>query len=296
MFILAVAIIAISFSSIFVKWSAAPVAIMAMYRLWMTNVLMLPFVWRKGSEMFTLGGKATGLLVGSGAALGLHFLLWMESLRYTSVASSTAFMALEPVMVMLGSYWAFQQRSSLSRIIGMAVAVVGAIAIGWGDWGLSPQALQGDLLSVLGTAAVALHMILGQSLRSKLSSVSYSFAVFAVAGGVLALYSLIQGYAFFGYKAVDWGVFALLAVVPTILGHYIFNWLLKYMDATSVSMSVLGEPIGATILAYFLLGEALTAIQLGAGVLLIGGVWLFIRSNGQQAVPHEVDAVTKESA
>jgi drug/metabolite transporter (DMT)-like permease len=277
--LLLVGIIAISFSSIFVKWSSSPVSVIAMYRLWITNAIMLPFCFKYSPEIKRIKPKVWFKLALSGAALGLHFLFWMGSLRFTTVASSTAILTLEPIFVMLGSLWLFRQHTSRAALICMIIAIIGAIVIGWGDFRFSGEALEGDFLSLLGTVTVAGHMLLGKKLREHISAYVYSFFVFFFAGSVLAVYNIGMGYSFINYEWKEWGNFLLLAIVPTVFGHYLFNWLLQYMKATSVSMTVLGEPLGATILAYFLLGEKITYVQMGAGVLLLIGVALFIRSN-----------------
>lgn len=237
-----VGIIAISFSSIFVRWSTADVAVIAMYRLFLTNLLMLPFVWKYRHEMMRLSLRQWGLLLASGVMLALHFLLWMGSLRLTSVASSTVILALEPILILAGSVWLFKAKINRMMIIGMGIALLGSIVIGAGDFQLAGTALQGDVLSLLGTIAVAVHMLLGQFLRAGLSAFSYNFWVFFVAACTLAVYNLIMGHPFGGYAASEWGIFLLLAIVPTIFGHYLFNWLLQYMNATTVSMGVLGNP------------------------------------------------------
>ncbi|KQY87275.1 multidrug transporter [Paenibacillus sp. Root52] len=272
-----VGIIAISFSSIFVRWSSADVAVIAMYRLFLTNLLMLPFIWKYRHEMLRLNVRQWALLVASGVMLALHFLLWMGSLRLTSVASSTVILALEPILILAGSIWLFKAKVNRMMIIGMGIALLGSIAIGAGDFQLAGTALQGDILSLLGTIAVAVHMLLGQFLRSGLSAFSYNFWVFFVAACTLAVYNLIQGHAFGGYAATEWGIFLLLAIVPTIFGHYLFNWLLQYMNATTVSMGVLGEPVFSSLLAWMLLGESLSTLQMSAGVFILFGVWIFIR-------------------
>lgn len=272
-----VGIIAISFSSIFVRWSSADVAVIAMYRLFLTNLLMLPFIWKYRHEMLRLNVRQWVLLVASGVMLALHFLLWMGSLRLTSVASSTVILALEPILILAGSIWLFKAKVNRMMIIGMGIALLGSIAIGAGDFQLAGTALQGDILSLLGTIAVAVHMLLGQFLRTGLSAFSYNFWVFFVAACTLAVYNLIQGHAFSGYAASEWGIFLLLAIVPTIFGHYLFNWLLQYMNATTVSMGVLGEPVFSSLLAWVLLGESLSSLQMSAGVIILFGVWIFIR-------------------
>ncbi|OPH47301.1 multidrug transporter [Paenibacillus ferrarius] len=281
MFLL-IGIIAISFSSIFVRWSDAPASVIAMYRLLMTNVLMLPFLWNYRHEIARIRLKDWLRTAISGIALGLHFLFWMDSLRFTTVASSTAILTLEPICVLLGAFLLYGQRTSRAALIAMCVAIVGAVCIGWGDFQFSGNALKGDLLSLIGTLAVALHMLLGKGLREHMSAFVYSFFVFLFAGMVLAITNLFTGVSFFAYAPKEWGVFLLLAIVPTVFGHYVFNWLLKYMNASSVSMTVLGEPLGASLLAYFILGETITTVQLLAGCLLLVGVGMFLRSNEKQ--------------
>ncbi|MDQ1909096.1 DMT family transporter [Paenibacillus sp. GD4] len=282
-----IGIIAISFSSIFIRWSEAPVSIIAMYRLFLTALLLLPLLPKHWPDVKRLSLKDWHLLFWSGLTLGLHFLLWMGSLRYTTVASSTAIMSLEPLLVMLGSFLLFGHRTKASAILGMTIAMIGALLIGWGDWGLEGSALYGDVLSFLGTAAVAVHMLVGKTLREHISAFVYSFFVFVLAAVVLAFYNAAAGYSFSAYPPKEWGLFLLLAVVPTLFGHYLFNWLLKYMSATSVSMSVLGEPVGATLLAFLLLGEPVTWLQAAAGSLLIFGVWLFLTVNEKAKNPFE---------
>lgn len=272
-----IGIIAISFSSIFVRWSDADVAVIAMYRLYLTNLLLLPVAWKYRHVLFRLTARQWGWLAASGAMLALHFLLWMASLRLTTVASSTVILTLEPVMVMVGSYFLFRTRTNSVMLIGMGIAIAGSVVIGAGDFKLSGDALLGDLLSFFGTVAVAIHVLIGKKLMEKIDSFPYSFWVFAFAATFLAFYNVAQGNRFTGYEAKEWGIFLLLAIVPTLFGHYLFNWLLKYMNATAVSMSVLGEPVISSLLAWVLLKEALTGYQLGAGLLILFGVWLFIR-------------------
>ncbi|MCR2807018.1 DMT family transporter [Paenibacillus soyae] len=280
-----IGIIAISFSSIFVRWSEADVAVIAMYRLYLTNLLLLPLAWRYRNELFRLSPRQWGWLTASGAMLALHFLLWMASLRLTTVASSTVILTLEPLMVMLGSYFLFKTKASRIMLIGMFIAIAGSAVIGAGDFRLSGTALLGDALSLLGTAAVAIHMLIGKKLRESIDAFPYNFWVFATAATFLALYNIAQGNSFTGYEAREWGIFLLLAIVPTLFGHYLFNWLLKYMNATAVSMSVLGEPVIASLLAWVLLKEALAGYQLVAGAFVLFGVWLFIRFGDKAEKP-----------
>lgn len=277
--LLVAGIAAISFSSIFIRWSHAPSSVMAMNRLFITAVLMLPFVIRSKPDLRALRPGDWGLMAVSGLFLALHFLFWMESLAYTSVASSTIILALEPIFILAGAFWLFKERTTRKAILGLAVAILGAALIGWGDIGVSGKALTGDLLSLAGTAAVAAHLLVGQRMASRVPSLFYSAFVFTVSGIAFLGYNLIRGIALVSYPPREWGIFLLLAIVPTVFGHVLFNWLLQYVNAVTVSMSVLGEPVGATILAFALLGEKLTLPQLAAGLVIIWGVWYFLRHN-----------------
>jgi len=271
-----IGIVAISFSSIFIKWSDAPASIQGMYRLFFTSLLMLPFARPYTGAAAALGKRDWLMLLASGFMLALHFLLWMGSLQYTSVASSTMIMALEPLFIMLGAYFLFKEKTALSAMLGMGIAIAGVCFIGWGDVGISADNLKGDLLSIGGTAAVAVHLLIGQKIVVRMPSYLYSLIVFISAAAVFAVYNLAMSVPFFDYPPREWGIFVLLAVVPTVFGHILFNWLLQYVSATTVSMNILGEPVGASILAYFLLHEQLTGLQWAGSLLVMSGLAAYL--------------------
>lgn len=131
------------------------------------------------------------------------------------------------------------------------------------------------------------HLLLGQRLVVRMPSYLYSLIVFVSAALVFAVYNLITGTAFFAYPAREWGIFVLLAVVPTVFGHILFNWLLQYVSATTVSMNILGEPVGASILAFLLLGEHLSGLQWAGGVLVLAGLGVYLYSGRKKTLELE---------
>lgn len=272
---LAISIVAVSFSAIFVKWSNAPSTVLSMYRMWFACVLMLPIVWTKRAEFRKIGKREARMLVFSGLFLALHFALWFESLKLTTVASSTIILALQPLVSLLGGFLFFKERTTKASVFMMVIAMFGVALIGWGDFGLSAQAIHGDLLSFLCVIAVVGYLFIGQSVVRKLSHWIYSFSVFLSAAVFLTIYNVATAQELFAYPAREWGVFALLAIVPT-LAHIINNWLLNYVNATTISVSILGEPVGASLLAVWLLGEHMTGIQIAGGVLVLTGMFLFL--------------------
>lgn len=271
--------VAVSFSSILIKWSAAPSSVLGMYRLLLTVVFMLPFLPKYRKYIAALSTREWGSLLLAGLFLGLHFLFWIGSLKYTTVGSSVILMALEPVFVMLGAFLVFRERTGQAALIGMGVALLGTVVVSGGDMGQPGASLFGDVLSVLGAVFISINMLIGQSLRTNMSSFVYNFMIFLIAGLVMVLYNLALGVPMIHYSHREWGIFLLLAIVPTVFGHALFNWVLKYVRATTVSMTILGEPVGAIILAFFLLGEPITVYHIIGGALTLAGVFVFLRTH-----------------
>ncbi|MCL6517247.1 DMT family transporter [Alicyclobacillus sp.] len=290
-------VIAVSFSAIFIKWCSAPPAVIGAWRLWITLLLLFPAAWRQRDVLWSLRVSDWGRLMGSGAFLGLHFLAWIGSLHATSVASSMIITALQPVFVMLGARLWFGERTSATGWASVALALAGTAVIPWGDRTLAQGALYGDLLSLLGTLAISGYLLIGQRVRSRLPSTAYNTVVFAVAAAVLTAAAVLSGQSLWRHPARDWALFALLALVPTLFGHALFNWLLRYVDASLISVTVLGEPVGAIALAAWLLGEPVRAPQAIGGLCVLVGVGLYLRtrrrtpSGPPRAVAGEAPAV-----
>lgn len=288
---LLISIIAISFSAIFVKWSDSPATILSMYRMWLACALMLPMVYLNRLEFKKLTKRDWRLLFFSGTFLALHFALWFNSLKLTTVASSTIILALQPIISLLGGFLFFRERTTSSAIMTMGIAIIGAMMIGWGDITLDSKALLGDICSFLSVIAVVGYLLIGQSIVKKMSHWIYTCTVFFFAACLLTIYNLVIGEHLTGYPPKEWGIFLLLAIVPTI-AHVINNWLLNYVNATTISMSILGEPVGATILAILLLGETLVGWQIAGGLLVLFGVFFFLLQQQQKReIRQEKEAV-----
>lgn len=282
---LLIGVIAVSTSAIFVKLSSAPAPIIATYRLLFSVLLTVPFLfWTRGvlRELVRLKRKQWLLVTCSGAFLASHFLLWFESLQYTSVASSTVLVTLQPLFAFLGGYLLFHERLRLLALAGGFLAIAGSFIIGWGDFRIGGMALWGDILALLGAMTVTGYFLIGQYVRQAMSLTAYTLAVYSITTLFLVGYDLLFGYPLIGYPLADWGWFFCLALIPTLLGHSIFNWAIKWLSTSTISMSILGEPVGTAILAYFILDEKLTGPQwIGGGVILFG-IFLFIRYNHQE--------------
>ncbi|WP_354486086.1 DMT family transporter [Paenibacillus sp. PvP094] len=287
--LLLISILSVSISSIMIKSSDTATAVAGMYRLYISVIIMLPFVpWK--ALLISKMNKKDWVTVGvAGLFLGLHFLFWMESLVHTSVASSMVILSLQPLFVMMGSYFMFREQNSMLTIFSLIAALIGSIIIAWGDLGISREAILGDGLSLLGTILVSAYMLAGQKVSRKIDSNLYSILVFFLGGTVMLVYCLFNQIPIVGYRSSDWTYFLLLAVIPTIFGQNIFNLLLKTIGATTVSVGIIGEPVLAILLAYLFLGETISAFQLTGGLItLFGmGMYFWIRSSSHFAAKQE---------
>lgn len=275
-----VGVIGISLSSIFVKYSTAPSAVTAAYRLLWTILLMSPVTFGNREirqELFHVSRRNFLLSGLSGVFLAFHFTLWFESLHHTSVASSTTIVCTEVIWVSLGYALFLKGRMSLRAIIAIAITLVGSALIAFADSSAGDAHLYGDLLSLLAAIAVAAYVLLGRVVRETVSTTVYTYIVYSSCAVVLLIFCLIQGNSLFGYGISGIIVGLLLAVFSTILGHSIFSWCLKYFSPSFVSASKLCEPVVAAVLAGFLFEEFPSALQLAGGAMILGGVFYYSR-------------------
>lgn len=278
-------VLALSTSAIFVKLANAPSAVTAFYRLFFSLLVLLPFVVfnkDRRRELLGLSKKEWGLVMVSGVFLGVHYILWFESLRFTSVASSTVIVTLQPVFSMLLGYCFLREGQRGLSVLGCVVALFGSFIIGYGDFQRGALALMGDLMALLAAAVISSYFFVGQVVRKRVSAMVYSLLGYFASVVFLGVYAIIRSEAFFPYPAATWGCFLGLAVVSTIMGQFIFNLLLKWLSATTISMSILGEPIGTIILAYFILGERIAPKQVLGMAVIFGGLGLYFYSLAQR--------------
>ena len=270
-FLLLIGISAASTASIFIKLSDAPALIISAYRMVFASLILLPFachrkIWRDWSR------SEIGWLIVSGVFLSLHFAFWIGSLKYTSVASSVVLVSTHPIFVAIGSWLFLKERLGVRLILGICLSVLGSVFISYGDLSLFEGALFGDGLALLGAMTVSGYLLVGRKMRRGQNLLSYVFPVYATAGLALILLALLFQNPFFGYKPSNYFLFFLLALIPQLIGHTTFNWALKYIPASLVAITVLGEPVGSTILAYFVLGEKLTIWKVLGGISIFVGI------------------------
>ncbi len=268
-------ITAISFASILIRLADAPSLAIATYRVGLASIILTPY----GALKFPVirrrwNGQILGVTCLSGFFLALHFAFWIRSLQMTSVASSATLVSTAPLFVAIFAYFCLGERLSRHSWIGILLVLAGSGLIAGSDFHFSTEALSGDLMAVAGAVAASGYLLAGRFVRRQLDLTSYTLGAYGSAALLLLLVSTLTATPLSGFTNQTYLVLVLLAIVPQLIGHTTFNWTLRYLSPTTVAVLILGEPIGATLLAYWFFGEtaaptkALGLFILGTGIVL----------------------------
>ena len=274
---LIIGVLAVSTSAIFVKLTSAPAPVIAFYRLFFSTILIAPFFFMKNIREVKLMTKKDWIYsIIAGVFLAFHFILWFESLNFTSVASSVVLVTLQPLFAFIGTYLFFKEKVSKIALFSGALAISGSVIISWGDFKISGLALLGDILALAACAMITAYLLFGQGIRKRHSLGLYTFIVYGISSITLLFYCLLLQYPLAPYPVSDWYYFLLLAIVPTLLGHSLFNWSLKWVSTNTISIMILFEPVGAIALAYYLLDEKVFLTQIIGSTVIMIGILLFL--------------------
>ncbi len=275
--VLGIGLIAISFASIFIKLCNAPSLIIAAYRLIIASLFYSAFTRiRSGPILSAYSISQLKIALISGVFLTIHFATWISSLRFTSVASSVVLVQSAPIFVAIGSFIFLHEKPSKLMLLGILIAVIGSVIISAYDFSLDKNSLMGNLLAVAGAIGAAGYLLAGRKLRAEIDTFRYVTAVYTVAAILLLMIAILSKASLIGYSSRTYVLLVAIAIFPQIIGHTTVNWALKYFTATSVAVIILGEPIGASILALIILGETLNATKIIGGLIILTGVTIAI--------------------
>ena len=245
----------ISSSSILVLVSGATALACAFWRVFLASVILWGLRgFRGGVRRFVIDRHLLGYSVVSGALLAMHFLLWMESLFVVPVAVSTTVVVTYPLLSVVVDYCIFKERITVLQIVGLVVGFVGVLLF------MHPQILADDhsfgvLLAFSGALGATGYFSIGRFVRQKLDVLSYTITAYTSTSLLLLLYAVISNANLVNYSPQTYVSFVLLAVVPMICGHTLINFLLRHMKTSIATSIALGEPIGASLLAYLILQQ-----------------------------------------
>jgi drug/metabolite transporter (DMT)-like permease len=277
------AVLALAFSSIFItqlERAEVPPLTIAFYRMLLATILLAPvaFAWKR-KEIAAFQGKDIAMLGLGGLFLALHFGAWISSLKYIPIATSVVLVNSHPLFVVIASFLFLGQKPSRYGLLGTIIGLIGMLIISKDGLNNAEFALKGDLLAILGALAVVGYFIIGSKVRARVSLLGYVTPLYAVCSVFLFLWMLAAGHRIYPYGSTVWVYFFALAIVPTILGHTVFNWAIKHVSASTISLVFLGEPIGASILAFLFFGQKPPVATFTGGGLILFGIYLTMQAN-----------------
>jgi drug/metabolite transporter (DMT)-like permease len=277
--VLGMGIVAVSTASVFIRYAQvdAPSLTIAAFRLGLASLILLPLAWlRHGREFRELNAGDWLWALASGGFLAIHFATWITSLEYTTVASSVVLVSTSPLWVALTARLFLKERLTSRLLTGLLLAMAGSfvISIAEARSGVSSRPLLGNALALAGALAVSGYWLIGRRLRRHISLVPYVTMVYGFAALVLLAAALLLRQPLAGFKTSTYAWLLLLALLPQLLGHSSFNWALEHLPAAYVAVATLGEPVGAALLAYLLLGETPHPLKLAAAAVILAGIYL----------------------
>ena len=273
-----IGVLSVSFAAIFIRLADAPPLVIATYRLAIASAILIPIASIKSRQSLNkLSRHDIFLILLSSVFVALHFGLWITSLSYTSIASSVVLVTAHPAFVAIISYFLWNERLDKLTTGGIAVAFIGIIFINYGGFIFGPQVILGDLLALIAGFAMGAYLIIGRQLRARIDILTYLTILYTCSAAILLLATVASGYSFFGYSTTTYVMLVLLALVPQLIGHSSLNLAVRLIPVIFVSVAILGEPVGATILGYFILDETPTANEIIGGLLILSGIFLVMR-------------------
>jgi drug/metabolite transporter (DMT)-like permease len=284
---IAAAIVAVSTASILIRWSDSDAFTIAFYRLGFATLIILPFaLLDRSTPLRSLLRRDVLLMAGIGVVLAAHFALWITTLKTAgvTVASSVVLVTSHPVMVAFVSHFLLKERVSRMTAAGISLGFAGVVGIAVADLGVSTTTLGGDLAALGGGLMAGIYFLAGRRLRQRVSLPVYAFVVYGTAA--LAMFVLALGtgrLAPVGDLRRELLLFGAMAIIPQIGGHTLYNWSLRFVTAPVVSVSLVGEPIGSSLLAWALLGEVPSNLVAIGALLALAGIFLTAYSTGTAA-------------
>lgn len=277
--VLAVALAGVSFGSIFVRLAAAPALAIALWRMTLASAVVVPaaLVSRRAARRASV--RDWSLAAAAGGLLALHFGTWITSLQFTTVAASVLLVNTAPVFVAV-LMWLIGQRPGLRTWLAVALGVAGAVVIA-APTGADRGSLLGNLLAIGGAIAMAAYLLLAREAQRGLGYLPYVAVAYGTAAAVLWAAVLSSGTPWWGFDSGTWAALAAMAVVSQLVGHGGYNWSLRHLHPAFVSIALTGEPVLASLLAWWLLHEPLTLRVVAGGALVLAAIWVAARSAGR---------------
>jgi len=267
-----------SLSSIIIRFSAAPALVISAYRMLFTCLmLLLPVIINNRKEFSSIKRNDFILCILSGIFLALHYASWISSIHMTTIANSTVLVACSPIFVALANYFIIKEKYTFKMIASIVLSLTGTLIIAMGSSGGAGSSMMiGNALAFSGAIFVAGYLVIGGIVRKNMGAGVYVFIVYSVSAITLFLMCFVSNTPVYPYPAKEFLLFIALAFFCSILGHTVYNYLVKYVSSTLISISTLSEPIFASFMAMFFFKEIPSIYTLAGGMIIIIGIFYYL--------------------
>ena len=273
--------ISISMSAIFGRMSTAPSVILVFYRMLFAVLLLLPVVLTKcKDELKKLNRQDVLRCACSGMFLGMHFTLYFQSLKFTSIAAAVVLVNMEVFFVALVMMFVWHEKIPFKGLIGIIVAFLGTVIIAMADMGGGTNVVLGDIFAFIGSLCVAIYTMIGKKCRERLSTSVYTCFVYGFAALTVAVAAVATGTSFVGHDPMNLAYAFGMTIFCTFLGHSVYSWGLKYLSASYITTIKLLEPLFAAVLGFFFFGEIPGVLVIVGGCVIIGGILWYSKTEG----------------
>ena len=275
--VLFLALVSVSSTSLVIRHVAfVPALTLAFWRMLSASVLLWAYSAKKSQSLIQTANRKR--IIFAGFFLGLHFALFFVGVRNTSVASATLLANTGPVFTAILS-WFGGVNISRSVLLGLAISVVGIVLVQWSELRLEGNYFLGNIFSLVSGFCIAMTYMFASEIRRDTDNTLYGRSVFLVAAITIGLIALFSGVSIFDFEKNDVVWFLFLGIVPSIMGHNMLNYSIKYLSPTAVASIPLGEPVLASIFGYLLFFEKVPVSALYGAPIVFIGIILVIKSS-----------------
>ncbi len=282
--VLGMGLLAISVSAILIRYaSEAPGEVLAVWRT-VSAALMLGIPAIVGSqsrqEMASFSRREWLLIAASGVFLGLHFVLWISSLYYTTIASASVLVSLSPIFMGVIGYFVLRERLRRIEVVGIAVAIAGTVALQVVDSGhgagAAPHPILGNSLALSAAFMVSIYLLIGRVVRQNRSWLAYVAPVYAFTALTTLAVALIRDVPLLGWPLYVYALCVAMAIVPQLMGHGALNYAIRWFPAATLGVASLLEPVGASTFAWLFFSEVPALAAVGVMLVILGAVVLVL--------------------
>jgi drug/metabolite transporter (DMT)-like permease len=278
---LAIGIIALSLSAMFVRWSQAPGPIVGFYRLLISSIFLTPVFIRQQNKLEPIDKKHLVLPLLAGIFTAFDFAFWNSSLKFTTAANATLLGNTSPLWVALFAFFIFREKLRGIFWLGLITVLTGAVLVMGSDFLRHPTLGLGDLMASTAAIFYASYQLITQRGRKHVDLLRYMWLVGISATVGMFIMNLVLGNSFIGYSVQTWFIFFVTAIVSQMIGYLAISYALGHLPASVVSPTLIGQPILTTILAIPMLGEIPNTLQWIGGAIALAGIYIVNQSHLQ---------------